>query len=97
VVQACVRLGFAPIQSLTTRKQRIGILVLSQTFSASIVMGIWALKYIPVSFDQVRGGPLPHTTRASTYALPGPGVAPPTAAGVLRDDALVGATLACPP
>lgn len=60
-VQACVRAGLAPRQGLTTRKQMISIIMLSQAFSASIVMGIWALKYIPVSFDQV-GGPLFGTT-----------------------------------
>lgn len=60
--EVCVRLGLAPRQELTTRKQTIAIIMLSQAFSASIVMGIWALKYIPVSFDQAIGATTPAFT-----------------------------------
>lgn len=58
----CIHLGMAEVQPLVTRKQLWSVVALSQAFTLSIVTGIWALKYIPVSFDQAIGATTPALT-----------------------------------
>lgn len=58
---ACLT-GFVEPQEPASRAQHISLFWLSQTFTASIVTGIWAFKYIPVSFDQAIGATTPAFT-----------------------------------
>lgn len=67
----CVKLGLAEEQRLTSRKQLWSIIYLSQAFTLSIVTGIWALKFIPVSFDQAIGSTTPAFTAFLTIVIIG--------------------------
>jgi len=67
----CVKLGIAEEQHLTSRKQLWSVICLSQAFTLSIVTGIWALKYIPVSFDQAIGSTTPAFTALLTIIIIG--------------------------
>lgn len=52
--QLCVTLKISEAQHLGSRKQLYSVIALSLAVTLSLVTGMWALKFIPVSFDQVR-------------------------------------------
>lgn len=51
---ACSSLGLVETKRVTSRAQLVKITVLASVFCISIVLGNVSLRYIPVSFNQVR-------------------------------------------
>mmetsp|Transcript_39571 Transcript_39571/g.75786 ORF Transcript_39571/g.75786 Transcript_39571/m.75786 type:complete len:320 (-) Transcript_39571:123-1082(-) len=58
----CVTLKISEAQHLGSRKQLYSVIALSLAVTLSLVTGMWALKFIPVSFDQAIGATTPAFT-----------------------------------